>query len=578
MGPSPQAHGWVSFGSFEFDLRACELRKHGLKIKLQGQPVQVLRKLLERPGEIVTRTELRELLWPAGTFVDFEHSLNAAVKRLRRALCDPADQPRYIETVARLGYRFIGLPGTDQAKGHAIDSLAVLPFDNSGADPETDYLSDGITETIISNLSRLAEVRVMARSTVFRYKRKKLDPRSIGRKLNVQAVLAGSVRQRGGDLVIGTELVEVRNGWQLWGEQYNRKLADILSIEEEISREIVENLRLNLNGEDRVRLARHSTRSSEAYQDYLKGRYYWNRMSEDGLEKAIGCFKQAIEKDPDYALAYVGLADTYGLFGFFGLAPPRMVMPKAKEAALRALAIDDSLGEAHASLASVKKVFDWDWPGAEAGYKKSLELNPNYETARRWYADYLSAVGRFDEALDEMRRARELDPLSVIISMETAWNYYMARQYHHVVEQALKTLAMEPQFAPAKYVLGLGYEQLGRYEEAIEAFQAASEVSHDNPASIAALGHAFALAGRAEEAHAMLGRLDEVSGRMHVSPYWRAILHAALGEEPQAWECLELAYRERDVWLVWLKTEPRLDPLRHQPQFADLLRRVGLAM
>jgi TolB-like protein/Tfp pilus assembly protein PilF len=584
MEPLPKSTGVLRFGVFEFDLRSGELTKQGRKIRLEGQPVQVLIKLLARPGELVTREELQKELWPSDTFVNFEQSLNAAVKRLRQALRDDPGNPRFVETLARRGYRFIAPVGTGRGAGWppsdppaaAVESLAVLPFGNTAADPETEYLADGITESIINLLSGLPGIRVMARSTVFRYKDKPLDPRSVGRKLNVQAVLLGRVLQRGDSLVVGAELVDVQNGWHLWGEQYNRRLSDIFAVEEQISREISEKLRLRLTGEDRTKLAKRYTESTEAYQDYLKGRFHWNQMSEEGLKKSIEYFARAIQRDPNYALAYAGLSDSFGLLGFFGLTPPSVAMPKAKEAALRAIELDDALAEAHAALAGVLKVHDWEWAAAEREYKRALELNPNYATAHRMYASYLTAVGRPEEAMREIGRAQELDPLSLVISMEISWNSYMAREYDRAAEEALRTLDLQPQFAPAQHVLGLAHEQKGRFEESIAALEQARTASAGNAALLGALGPVLASAGRTDEARAVLEQLTESSRQQFVSAYWPAMIHASLGEIPAALAWLERGCQEHDVWLVWLGADPRLDGLRKERRFTDLIRRIGL--
>lgn len=584
MEPLPKSKGVVRFGVFEFDLRSRELRKQGRKIRLEGQPVQVLIQLLARPGELVSREELQKELWPSDTFVNFEQSLNAAVKRLRQALGDDPGNARFVETLARRGYRFIapvgmapeaGLPPSDAPAG-AVESLAVLPFANTTADPETEYLADGITESIINLLSGLPGIRVMARSTVFRYKDKPIDPRSVGRKLNVHAILLGRVLQRGDSLVVGAELVDVQNGWQLWGEQYNRKLSDIFAVEEEISREISEKLRPRLAGEDRTRLAKRYTQNTEAYQDYLKGRYHWNQMSEEGLQKSIEYFAGAIQRDPNYALAHAGLSDSFGLLGFFGLTPPAVAMPKAKECALRAIELDDNLAEAHAALAGVLKVHDWEWAAAEREYKRALELNPSYATAHRMYASYLTAMGRPHEAINEIRLAQELDPLSLVISMEISWNSYMAREYDRAAEEALRTLDLQPQFAPAQHVLGLAHAQKGRFEESMAALEQAREASAGNAALLGALGHVLAKSGRTEEARAILDELTEASRQQFVSSYWPAMIHAGLGETSAALAWLEKGCEQHDVWLVWLGTDPRLDGLRNEPRFTNLLRCVGL--
>jgi TolB-like protein/tetratricopeptide (TPR) repeat protein len=572
----------VRFGVFEFDPQTSELRRRGLKIRLLGQPLRILAMLLERPGELVTREEIRRALWPADTFVDFEHSLNAAMKRLRRALRDSPGNPRFVETLPRRGYRFIApvegaaIASAELPPGSAIDSLAVLPFSNTAGDPETEYLSDGITESIIHSLSQLSGVRVMARSTVFRYKSRDIDPRSAGRKLNVQAVLTGRVLQRGSALLIGAELVEVRQGWRLWGEQYNRPLADILSVEEEISREISEKLRVRLTGEDRTRLAKRYTDNAQAYADYLKGRYFSLKMTEEGLREGIVFYQQALQKDPAFALAYTGLAHSYVLFAFFPLEPPEEVMPRAKEAAMQALALDDTLAEAHTALATVKKFHDWDWQAAEASCQRALQLNPNYPDGHRLYASLLSSMGSKEEALREILRAQELDPLSLIIGMEVSWHYYMVRDYDRAIESALTALEMEPAFPPSHYVLGLAYEQKGRFEEALGALEKSQARATGNPAPLASLGHAFARAGRTAEAEAVPGGLRRKSVRAYVPPYFPALVYAGLGRIEEAFDCLEDAYRKHDPYLVWLNTDPRFDVLRPDPRFDRLLRRMGL--
>lgn len=471
MVPSTLLGAVVRFGVFEFDLKSEELLKQGRRVPLSGQPAQILAFLLRRPGELVTREELQQTLWPADTHVNFEQSLNAAVKRLRHALGDSPEKPLFIETMARRGYRFIApssapgrsaLPLTRPV--HAVNSIAVLPFENATADPDADYLSDGLTEAIINALSRLPALRVLARSTVFRYRGKPVDCRAVGRKLSVGAVLLGRVSQRGDELMIGTELVEVQSGWLIWGQQFSRKLSDVLLIEAELSAKISEKLGSELAGKaNGSATARRQTQSTEAYQDYLKGRYHWNKMSAEGLQRSVDYFQHALQKDPGFALAHAGLADSYCLLGYFDLLPPAEAMPKAKESAMRALEIDGDLAEAYASLASVLKVYDRDWLAAEQRYRQALQLNPNYVHGYRGYAALLAATGRFAESVHQIRHAQDLDPLSVVVSMEMAWNCFIAREYDHAIEQALRVTHFEPEFPSAQYILGLACEQKGRF-------------------------------------------------------------------------------------------------------------------
>jgi TolB-like protein/tetratricopeptide (TPR) repeat protein len=570
------------FGIFELDLQARELRRRGVRVKLQEKPFQILEMLLQRAGEVVPRKDLRQKLWP-DTFVGFDRSLNTAVNALRRALGDNPGNPRFLETRSGLGYRFIApvrainwASGRDTQHGGALDSIAVLPFDNLSGDPEMEYLGDGITDTLISKLSRLPEVRVMARSTVFRYKGRGADPQTVGNELNVRALLTGTVTQRGNTLTIGAELVDATKGWRLWGEQYSLKFTGILAVQDEISRKITEKLHLHLTEEARKRVTGHDTADPEAYRDYLRGLYHQNKMTQDGLKKGIANFKGAIDRDPNFALPHVGLSDSYALFAYFGIFSSREVMPKAEQAARKALEIDPALAEAHASLAGILKSFHWDWGGAEAGYRKAIELNPSYSRARQWYADFLSSRRRPDEALQEMGRALELDPLSLIINMELAWILYMAREYDRAMEQALKTLEIEPQFSPAHHVLGLAGEQLGRKEETIRSLQQAHDGSGGNPISLAALGHAHAAAGRKAQARKILNELREQAKRGYVPPYALALVSAGMGDKPQSLDWLQKAYEERDVWLVWVQTDPRLDCLRQEPHFQDLQRRMSL--
>ncbi len=679
--------------------------------------------LLNRPGELVTREELQKKLWPADTFVDFEHSLNAAVKRLRSALNDSADTPRFIETVPRRGYRFIApvegaspasapdstnqdapsanlepvdltidktdaevpapagtgtqrrtvwlafnrapvapvrlnpevpaeleriitkalekdrrlrhqsaaeirtdlqrlerdtdstrvtalngvAPGVGsrpwsrdkmalaaggvvlagllafagwftvfRSRVEAIDSVAVLPFVNASTDPDAEYLSDGITESLIGQLSQIPQLKILARSTVFRYKGRNIDPQKVGRDLNVRAVLTGRVSERGETLTVSMELMDVTDGSELWGEQYNRKLADILAVQEDIAREITVKLHLRLKGEEEKRLTRHLTENTEAYQLYLKGRYYWNKRTPDGIQKAIEYFQAAIAKDPGYAGAYAGLADCYQVPA--NPLPPRERMPRAKAAAMKALQLDDTLVEAHTSLARVLFVYDWDWPAAEKEFKLAIELNRRYAPAHQWYGGYLSATGRFREADAEKNRALELEPLSLVINFEVALAFYFSRNYDQAIDQFQKTLELDANFPPPHTYLPAAYEQKGMFEEAIAGFQRAITVTKgaDKILAMASLGHVYAVSGRKTEARKMLAELQRLSEHSYVPAHDVALVYAGLGEKGKAFAWLDKAYEEHSFNLSHLKVEPRFDSLRSDPHFADLLRRIGL--
>jgi serine/threonine-protein kinase len=460
--------------------------------------------------------------------------------------------------------------------GRAIDSVAVLPFVNDGGDPDAEYLSDGITEALINNLSQLPNLRVIARSSAFRYKGRADDPRAAGTELGVQAVVAGRVVRRGDRLVVSVELVDVRGNRQLWGEQYNRKLTDLLAVQDDIAREVTDKLRPRLTGEEKKRLGKRPTDNAEAYQAYLVGRYHWNKRTEEGLKKAIEQFEQARAKDPGYALAYAGLADCYALLGDYSYLPPKEAFPRARAAAAEALKLDDTLAEAHTSLAFVKVQYDWDWAGAEDEYRRALALNPNYATAHQWYSEYLTAMGRHDEALAEIRRAQEIDPLSLIIRAVAGRALYYARRYDEAIDQCRQTLAMDPNFGVAYLFLGRACVQAGRYDEAVAAFRKARELS-GGAAVLGELGHACAAAGQRDEARKVLDELEELRKQGHVTSARMALICAALGEKDQALTWLDKAYDERADAMVFLKVEPRYDTLREEPRFQDLMRRVGLA-
>ncbi len=570
----------VRFGAFEVDLNTRELRKRGLKLKLQEKPFQILALLLERPGQVVTRQELRERLWPPDIHVGFERSLNTAMNKLRQVLGDTAENPRFIETLSRRGYCFVapversGGAG-DRERSGAIESIAVLPFLKANGDPEKEYMSLGITESLIDALSRLPGMKVMALTTVLHYRRPDADARAAGRELGVDAVLTGRLVERPDTLLVSAELVDTKKGWRLWGGQFQGDPSDLLALEEEISQEIAARLKGKRFARQNSASSKRPTENGEAYYDYLKGRYHANRMTPEGLSKALEYFRHAIEKDRRYALAYAGLADAHVSTAFLSLQAPREVFPQARNAALMALEIDDDLAEAHAALAEVKKFYDWDWLGAELEYKRALQLNPNSALAHRLYADYCLAVGWAQEAIQEIRRALDLDPLSLVINMELAWNFYLTREYDLAAEQSLKTLEMDSGFTPAQYALGLAYEQMNRYEEAIFAFNTARHGSGNNPTTLAALGHAYARVGKRPEAQQILRELQEMAARRYVAPYWPAVIYAGLGEVDAALDQLEKSYAERDVWLVWSKMEPRFENLRASSRFQALCQRMN---
>ena len=462
----------------------------------------------------------------------------------------------------------------------AIDSLAILPLQNNYPDKSMDYFSDGISESMINSLSQLTDLRVMAWSTVSQYKNRQVDPRQAGRELDVRAVLTGRVMQSGDNLAIKVEMVDVNDGSQLWGGGCSCNPTDILEIEAQISCEISEKLLLRLTTEERKQLARRPTDSVEAYHAYLKGRYCWNKRTDEDVKKAIDYFKKAIAADPTYALAYVGLADTYLVLGSFGIATvaPRDAFPKAREALVRALEIDDTLAEAHASLAYCLGLYDWNWTLAEKEFKRALALKPSYATAHHWYGFiYLASMGRLNEAVAEAKRGHDLDPLALPVSSNIGLLLYLARRYDEAFEQFHKNLEMDRTFVYTHWEMGLTYEQCGRYQEAIAAFQKAIDLSGTSALPRVLLARTYALCGRKNEANALLDELTELSTQTYVSPYRIAVIHSALGDKDRAFKWLEYAYEGRDGWLIWLAVDPVVDSLRSDKRFDDLLSRIGLS-
>ena len=458
----------------------------------------------------------------------------------------------------------------------ASHAIVVLPFENASDDPNTEYLAEGISETLINSLSELRNLRVIARATAFQYKGKQVDPERIGRELRVRAVVSGRVRQVQDALSIQVDLIDATNGTQLWGQSYDGKLSDALAVKQAIAREVTGKLKLRLSGEEERRLVQRDTVNAAAYQFYLKGRYFWNQRTADGLEKGISYFRKAIEADPSYALAYVGLADSYNFLGAFGIAilSPDEAMPKAKSAALKALEVDDSLSEAHASLAFVELYYEWDWAGAEKSFRRAIELNPNYAPAYQWYSHLLMSGGRTSDAISAAKRAAEIDPLSLPAVLNVGWQYHWAREYDSAVEQLRRVLQINPNFEQAHWALGLAYVGQAKMEEAVAELQKAIALSGGNSVYVAGLGDAYALGGNKAEAIRLRSQLEQKT--TYVSPYWMATLQAALGEQDLALVSLEKAFAERNGGLIWLGADPRMDSLRSDPRFATLVERVGV--
>src|SRR5438552_1856589 len=628
----------VRFGTYEVSLQSGEVRKAGVKIRVQQQPMKLLEILLERPGEVVTREELRGRVWADESFGDFDQAVNIAIGKLRSAFGDSAENPRYIETLPKRGYRFIAevsvvaaddrtkrpesaagdKPGTEsglqlqvagstvapkrrqwptrrdivaltlvlslpilavwliRSRGRAptgIRSLAVLPLDNLSGDASQDYFADGMTDELITDLAQISALRVISRTSVMVYKGARRPLPEIARELNVDAVVEGTVLRSGEQVRITAQLIQTPADRHLWAESYEGDLHDTLALQKKVARAIAEHIRIELTPKEQAVLKNAKVVNPEAYEAYLKGRYFWNKRTADGLKKAIDYFNQAIEKDPNYAQAYTGLADSYALLGDweYGILAPKEAFPRAKAAATKALALDNTLGEAHTSLAFSLDLFDWDWASAEREFRRAIELNPGYATGHHWYAWHLSEMGRNREAIAEMRKAQNLDPLSLIISADVAEILLVAHSYDQAIEQSRKTIDMDPNFAVAHYELGQALVQKHMYKEAIAELQKAIELSGGSTTCTSNLAFAYAASGRRKEAVKILSDLKNRS-KQNASEI--ALMYVGLDEKDQAMTWLEKAYEQRFNPSILLR--PAFDPLRSDPRFQNLVRRIGL--
>jgi len=579
-----------------YEFKGFRLEAGQRRLLFQGQPVPLKPKILdlllylvEMRGQLVVKEDLMREIWP-DSIVE-ENNITVSMSILRKTLGDDQLTHQFIETVPRRGYRFLAevteVPAEKPAASVArrpktepeppdetIDSLAVLPSQMPGSDPNVEYLSEGITESIVNMLSSIPKLRVLACSTVFRFKGKDLDPQTVGFQLNVKAVMMIRVMRLGEKLIIRSELVKVSDGSQLWGEQYNRSPNDILAIQDEIAKAISESLKFKLTRQAQIRLTKQPTDKSEAFNLYLRGRYFWNKYSKDWVLKAIDAFKQAIEIDSNYALAYCGLADAYFRLSSVSFKPLE-VLPRAREAALKAVQIDENLAEAHASLALIHVYYEHDWMRAEREFRRALELDPYLISAHQRFGSYLSFLGHYEEALRHYETALELDPFSLQINTNFATTYYLRGEYDRAVNHLNRTLELEPNYMPTHFVLGCVHIQQKRWEDAIQEFQFIYKLDEEAYLTMGFMGYAHALAGQRAEAQTLLNVLQEISQRKYVSPYAMLVIHLVLGPEERVFELLEQLYEEHNDWLVWLKVSPELRHLHDDPRFKTLLRRVG---
>jgi TolB-like protein/DNA-binding winged helix-turn-helix (wHTH) protein/Tfp pilus assembly protein PilF len=621
----------LCFGNFELDVRTGELRKHGVRLRLQGQPLQVLAALLKRAGDVVTREELRAQIWTTDTFVDFDHSLHNAIARLREVLGDSAERSRYIETLPRRGYRFIapvnagdlparsgaadsappaGLPGHPWlTKSHALllttafavlvisiafwlartggapasaaprlNSIAVLPLENLSGDPSEEFFADGMTDQLITDLAKVGSLRVISRTSVMRYKGTRKGLPEIARELNVDAIVEGSVIRSGQRVRVTAQLVQAPTDQHLWAETYDRDRGDILKLQGEVADAIAWQVRAQLTPTQQALIRRAHAVNPEAYDAYLKGRLYFvNEFTKpDSLKKARRYFEESIQKDPNFALAYAGLADTYVYLALAGALQKESAYRSAKEALAKALELDDSIGEAHDTLGVLNWQFDWDWDAAEREFNRAIALAPSYSCAHEDRAIFLASVGRRSEALAEIAK---IDQLDYGFSSATAESntYYALRDYPALIEASRRALLLNPEDAGQHYFLGVGYEGTGEVQQAISEFQKAVQFSDGSLGPAVALAHAYSVAGKKAEAEKILRDLERKAKHTSASPYTMATIYAGLGENDKAFDLLEKAYSEKSLdFALPLQSDLLLESLRADPRFQIMLRRIGL--
>jgi TolB-like protein/DNA-binding winged helix-turn-helix (wHTH) protein/Flp pilus assembly protein TadD len=641
MQEAEHSHRRLRFGVFEMDLRTGELRKHGMQVRLQKQPFQVLAMLLEHAGEVVTREELQKNLWPADTFVDFDHGLNKAINKIRDALGDSAESPRFLETVSRRGYRFLAevkdvdagslptpTPGievssapqySDAARvaprpvtreqvvpsptwtrfgailfallvilaasalyfrnrpsSSSIRSLAVLPLESLSGDASQDYFADGMTDELITDLGQISALRVISRTSVMSYKHVRKPLPQIARELNVDGVVEGTVLRSGDQVRITAQLIKASDDKHLWAHSYEGDFRDALALQNQVARSIAEQIRINVSPSEETVLKSVKVVNPQAYESYLKGRFFWNKRTADGLKVAAAYFNEAADEDPNYSQAYSGLADTYALLGDwqYAVMTPKEALPKAKAAAIKALELNNNLGEAHNSLAFCLDAFDWDFASAEKEFRRAIELNPSYATAHHWYAWHLSLLGRNSEAISEMRKAKDLDPLSLIISADLAELLLIAHAYDQSIQQSRRTIEMDANFALAHNQLAQAYLQNHMVSEAVAELQKAIQLSGGSPTFTANLARAYAAMGKRKEAIDLLDDLKKQASPGYSRAAEIAVVYVALGDNDQAMTWLEKGFAERFNPSVLLR--PGFDPIRSDPRFQNLLHRIGL--
>jgi TolB-like protein/tetratricopeptide (TPR) repeat protein len=573
------SHAIVRFGGFELDQHAGELRKDGTRIRLQEQPLQILRILLEHPGTIITREELRQKIWPSDTFVDFDHGINNAIKRLREALGDTAETPAFIETLPRRGYRFMAAIDEAPSKlrmGTPIGSIAVFPFETASSDPDTDYLAIGIPGSVTHGLSQIPNLRVISWRRAANEESCKSDPLAIGRRLCVRAVLTGTIWQRANKLRLHVDLLDTANGEEIWGDQYDSDLTELFAVQDSISREVSRKLRLRMTGEAENRLVKRHTENIEAYQLYVRARRWCEKRSAEGFKRGVEYLNQAIQLDPDYAPAHAELAQCISVPSYYGSVDPKVAYPRARACALRALEIDPDLAEGHAVLAHILQTYDWNWTASEREFQRAIELNPNYPTARYHYSYFLAELMRFDEAIHEATEALSRDPVSPLLNAGLAFVLLLAREYDRCIKQALTAIEVDPNMTLCYMVLGTAYEQQGEHAAAIETYEKGIALGGMLALQKAFIGHVHGKCGDRAKARKVLDDLEELSKTAYVPSMASVFVYDGLREYDLAIRALDRACDNRETTLVFLRTWPYFDRIRDDPRFQNVERRVGL--
>jgi len=621
------------FEGFQLDVACYELRRNGHVLKLEKIPMELLILLISRRGELVSREEIIAKLWGQDVFIETEHGINTAVRKIRQTLGDDPERPRFVQTVVGKGYRFVGPidlvdaapavaspsapvsvieEGTGRSRPKTIPrwvvkasaaalilvgaaaiavkyfdwggwlprppvrSIAVLPLKNLSGNSADEYFADGMTDELITNLAKISALRVSSYTSVSKYKTTSKSLPQIAQELQVDGIVEGSVLRSGDQIRITAQLIYAPRDQHLWAEEYQRYVRDVLYLQHEVAGDIAQQVRVTLTPNERQRLATAGAVDPAAYESYLRGRSFWNQRTEASLLKAIDQFNKAIEVDAGYAPAYSGLADCYTTLGYLSYLDPLDAFPRARDAATKALELDSSLAEAHTSLAYYDLYHAWNWVEAENEFKKAIELNPNYATAHDWYSYYLMAMARFDEALREVNRAHELDPLSVTISTDIGFNYFYRRNYDEAINQLRTTLSLSPKFPLAHLWLGRAYQQKKMYAEAVDEFNKTDAALPGWVVTIAGMGNAYGEWGHKVEAEQVLVRLNEMARAKYVTPYGIALVYAGLGDKNEAFVWLNKAVDGRSHWLVWLNRDPRWDRLRSDSRFDELKERVAL--